>query len=205
MMRSALPSLLVLVALCSACAPEPPQLPAPSAPAAAAAPIPAPPQPARDTVPPTQAIPRPAPDLLGWWDRPEALARLDLTAADAALVATELRRFERSYQTAQRQLYTVSRTQLQMLRDPKVPSADIRRFQQRNTLALTTSMMDADIAARIAVRGALSADRLARMLEQSPEFFGLSWFRAAVDPLIDTNQPAAPASLSPQPVDQGAP
>ena len=205
MMRPALPSLLVLVALCSACAPEPPQLPAPSAPAAAAAPIPAPPQPARDTVPPTQAIPRPAADLLGWWDRPEALARLELTAADAALVATELRRFERSYQTAQRQLYTVNRTQLQMLRDLKVPSADIRRFQQRNTLALTTSMMDADIAARLAVRGAMGADRLARVSEQSPEFFGLSWFRTAADPLIEDGQTAAPAEASRRPVDRDAP
>ena len=179
MMRSALPSLLVLVALCSACAPEPPQLPAPSAPAAAAAPIPAPPQPARDTVPPTQAIPRPAADLLGWWDRPETLASLGLTAAEGAAMAAELDKREHAYQTAQRQLRQVRSTQMQMLQDPKVPSADIRRFNQRNLQFLLTSMLSDNIAARLWVREHLSAEQLRRVQQRSPQFFGLRWFRAA--------------------------
>lgn len=130
---------------------------------------------------------------------------LGLAAADAALVTSELRQFERAYQTAQRQLYTVRRTQLQMLRDPKVPSADIRRFLQRNTLALTTAMMDADIAARLAVRGAMGADRLARVREQSPEFFGLSWFRPAADPLIRDDQTPVQTEHSRRPVNRDAP
>ena len=94
-------------------------------------------------------------------------------------MAAELGRLERSYQTAQRQLRQVRSTQMQMLQDPKVPSADIRRFNQRNLQFLLTTMLDQNIAARLWVREHLSAEQLRRVQQRSPRFFGLRWFRAA--------------------------
>lgn len=120
--------------------------------------------------------------MRGWWEGPEALTELGLTAAEGATVAAELGKLERSYQTAQRQLRQVRRTQLLMLQDPKVPSADIKRFNQRNLQYLLTTMLDQDIAARLWVREQLSAEQRARVLQRSPRFFGVRWFRAAQQP-----------------------
>lgn len=97
-------------------------------------------------------------------------------------MATELSRLERTYQTAQRQLRQVRRTQMQMLQDPKVPSADIRRFNQRNLQFLLVTMHEQNIAARLWVREQLSAEQRARLLQRYPRFFGLRWFRAASAP-----------------------
>ncbi len=171
--------LLLAALLCSACAPDAPQAPAPAPPEVAATVVLAPAVPQPSSIAPTPAPPTPVPDLPGWWDRPESLAHLGLSAAEGASLASELRRLERSYQTAQRQLYTVRRTQAEMLREPRVPSADIRRFNRENTQKLLASMRDADINARLWVRERLSADQRARVLERSPQFFGLRWFRAA--------------------------
>lgn len=98
-------------------------------------------------------------------------------------MAAELDQREQAYQTAQRQLPTVRQTQMQVLQDPKVPSADIRRFNQRNLQWLLTSMADQNLAARLWVREHLSAEQLERVLEHSPRFFGRPWFRAAEDSL----------------------
>jgi hypothetical protein len=124
-------------------------------------------------------MPAAAPDLLGWWDRPEALDSLGLTLAEGAALATELSKLERSYQIAQRQLRTIRHTQLEMLHDARVPGADIRRFNRENLQKLLASMGDDDIAARLWVRQQLSTDRQALVLKRSPEFFGVPWFRAA--------------------------
>lgn len=94
-------------------------------------------------------------------------------------MAAELGQFERAYQTAQRQLRQVRRTQWRMLQDPKVPSADIRRFNRRNLQYLLDSMLDQNIAARLWVREHLSAEQRARVLHHAPEFYSLRWFRAA--------------------------
>jgi len=69
-----------------------------------------------------------------------------------------------------------------MLRDPRVPSADIRRFNRENLQKLLVSMRNDDIAARLWVREHLSGDQLVRVLQRSPEFFGKRWFRAAAVP-----------------------
>jgi hypothetical protein len=182
MIRRSLPVLLpVIVLLCGACAPDAPQAPAPAPPAARVAteeiqtrtlPVPA-------AAVPIPAAPTAIPDLLGWWDRPDALAHLGLAGADGSALGNELRKLERSYQTAQRQLHTVRLTQLQMLRDPRVPSKDIRRFNRENLQQLRTSMRNDDIAARLWVRDQLSAEQQARVLQRSPGFYGKPWFRAA--------------------------
>jgi hypothetical protein len=169
--------LLVLTALlCAACTPD---APPPHAPDVAAPVIPVPAVPAPSNSPPTPAAPAAAPDLLGWWDRPEALVSLGLTAAEGAALGIELHKLERSHQTAQRQLYTVQRTQAEMLREPRVPSPDIRRFNRENLQKLLASMRDDDINARLWVRERLSVDQRARVLERSPQFFDLQWFRPA--------------------------
>jgi hypothetical protein len=178
-MHRACPGLLALtILLCSACAPEVPSPPAskPAVAAIAAAQEPAP------APPPAPKLAAPPADMLGWWNRPEVLASLGLTAAEGAAMTLELDHMERSYQTAQRQLPTVKHTQMQMLQDPKVPSADIRRFNRQNLQWLRTSMADQNIAARLWVREHLSADQLERLLQHSPRFFGMRWFRAAGDP-----------------------
>lgn len=168
--------LLIAALLCTACAPEAPP-PAPKPPVAAVAEKPAPLPPPSLPVP-VAPVARTA-DIRGWWERPEALADLGLTVTEGAAMATELGKLERSYQTAQRQLHQVRSTQLQMLRDPKVPSADIKRFNQRNLQFLLTSMLNDNIAARLWVREHLSAEQRARVLQHSPRFYGLRWFRAA--------------------------
>lgn len=184
MRRPFLVMLALSALLCGACAPDAPPAPPPPAPTPPEVVIPATPAPppAPEALPPKPEAPVAVPDLLGWWDRPEALASLGLTAGDGAALATELRKLERTWQTAQRQLYTVRRTQTEMLRDPRVPSADIRRFHRENPQKLLMSMWDADIAARLWVRDHLGADQQARVLEHSPEFFGKRWFRAAQVP-----------------------
>jgi hypothetical protein len=177
--RLSAPLLLLAALLCFACAPDPPPAPAPTAPEVAIAEVPVPAKPAPVATPPTPPAPADATHLHGWWERPEALDSLGLTIAEGAALAPELRKLERSYQTAQRQLHTIRRTQLEMLRDPRVPGADIRRFNRENPRKLQASMGDDDIAARLWVREHLSADQRARLLERSPEFFGKRWFRAA--------------------------
>lgn len=134
-------------------------------------------------------------DLLGWWERPETLSRLGLTATEGAAMAKDLAKLERSYQTAQRQLRTVRRTQMLMLQDPKVPSADIRRFNQRNLQFLLTSMLNDNIAARLWVRERLSTEQRARVLQHSPQFYSLRWFRAAGIP--DSEPRVEPAQRIP--------
>ena len=94
-------------------------------------------------------------------------------------MAPELDKLQRNYQVAQRQLQTIRLTQLQMLRDPKVPAADIRRFHVRNLQHLLTTMLDQNIAARLWVRGHLQPDQLTRIQLQSPQFFEVRWYRAA--------------------------
>jgi hypothetical protein len=80
-----------------------------------------------------------------------------------------------------------------MLEDPRVSSADIRRFNQRNLQALLTSMLDQNIAARLWVREHLSSDQSARVLARSPRFYAMRWFRAAPVPAADSLR-AVPAS-----------
>jgi len=169
--------LILAALLCTACAPEAPLPPTPKPNAAAVAEKPTPvPTPALPM--PVAPVAKPA-DILGWWERPESLSSLGLTASEGAALAAELRKLERSYQTAQRQLRQVRRTQMLMLQDPKVPSADIRRFNQRNLQFLLTSMLNDNIAARLWVRERLSAEQRARVLQRSPRFYSLRWFRAA--------------------------
>lgn len=169
-------SLLLVVLACSGCAPDAPPKVAVVA-DAAPPPVPAPP-PALSPVP-MPVAPAKALDITGWWDRPEVLASLGLTLAEGAALAVELVKFEQTYQIAQRQLRTVRSTQMQMLQDPQVPSADIRRFNQRNLQMLLTSMLDQNIAARLWVREHLSADQSTRVLDRWPRFYALPWFRAA--------------------------
>lgn len=173
-MTRACPGLLTLaLLLCTACAPEV----APPAPKPALS-VPA--KPAAVTKPADSSTPAPpGPDLRGWWMRPEALASLGLTAVEGAALAPELNRLEQSYQTAQRQLPTVKDTQMRMLQDPKVPSADVRRFNRQNLQWLLTTMADQNLAARLWVREHLSAAQSARILARSPRFFAKRWFRAA--------------------------
>jgi hypothetical protein len=178
--RTVLILLALAALLCAACTPDAPP-PAPPAAELPAAPVPAP-APAQSVpakTPPSPATPAAVPDLLGWWDRPEVLLSLGLTTAEGAALGSELRKLERSHETAQRQLYTIQRTQAEMLREPRVPSADIRRFNRENLQKLLASMHNDDINARLWVREHLSADQRARVLERSPQFFGLRWFRAA--------------------------
>jgi hypothetical protein len=172
--------LALSVLACCACAPEaaPPPAPEPVVTVTAAPVVPAP----ADDPPMPIVAAAVSTDLLGWWDRPEALARLGLTAAEGAALAAELDKREQTYQTAQRQLPTVRQTQMQMLQDRKVPSADIRRFNQRNLQWLLTTMADENVGARLWVRDHLSADQFQRVLDHSPRFFGRPWFRAAEDP-----------------------
>ncbi len=170
---------LMVVLLCSACSPasapsEPVLIPAP----VIALPAPIIPEPAAPAAPSPVATPSNI-DMRGWWERPEVLAGLGLTAAEGAALTPELHKLERNYQVAQRQLRTIRRTQLQMLRDPKVPSADIRRFHVRNLQSLLTTMLDQNIAARLWVREHLKAEQLARIRDLSPQFFAARWFRAA--------------------------
>ena len=180
-MRYPYAQLLSLAALlCAACAPEAPPPPAPApapAPVVAEVAIRATPTPPANLSTPVK--PTAAPDILGWWDRPAALAELGLTPAEGAAMAAQLGKLERAYQTAQRQLRQVRRTQMLMLQDPKVPGADIKRFNQRNLQYLLSTMLDQNIAARLWVREQLSAEQRARVLQRSPRFFGLRWFRAA--------------------------
>jgi hypothetical protein len=129
--------------------------------------------------PPTPVVPASPPDIAGWWERPDTSASLGLTAAKSAAMTAQLRKLERVYQTAQRQLRVVRRTQLQMLQDPKVPAADIRRFNQRNLQHLLTTMLDQDIAARLWVREHLSAEQRALVLQREPKFYSMRWFRPA--------------------------
>lgn len=181
-MRYPYARLLSLAALlCAACAPEAPSPPAPApAPAPVVAEVAIRATPSANLSTPVK--PTAAPDLLGWWDRPEALAELGLTPAEGAAMAAQLGKLERVYQTAQRQLRQVRRTQMLMLQDPKVPGADIKRFNQRNLQYLLTTMLDQDIAARLWVREQLSAEQRARVLQRSPGFFAKRWFRAAQQP-----------------------
>ncbi len=184
--------LLLPTLLCTSCAPEAPApKPTGEAVAAVAAPalVPAP----FPKDPPLPVAPAPVPDITGWWSRPETLVNLGLTAAEGNAMAVELTKFEKSYQTAQRQLRTVRRTQIQMLEDPRIPSADIRRFNQRNLQTLLTSMLDQNIAARLWVREHLSSDQSARVLARSPRFYAMRWFRAAPVPAADSLR-AVPAS-----------
>ena len=180
-MLRAYPGLLALtVLLCSACTPEVATPPA-AEPTVTEVAVPMAPMPALD--PPKPVAPTaPSSEFRGWWDRPEALVGLGLTAAEGAAMASELNKLEQAYQTLQRQLPTIRNTQMQMLQDPKVPSADIRRFNRQNLQWLLTSMADQNIAARLWVREHLSVDQQERVLKHSPEFFARRWFRTASEP-----------------------
>lgn len=180
--------------LCAACMPEAP------APEPAAVVLPAAPLPLALAVPtlPTPDAPAKPAGFSGWWDYPEVLARLGLSAGEGEAMASELARLERVYQTAQRQLRTVRDTQSRMLADARVPSADVRRFNQRNLQMLLTSMLDQDIAARLWVREHLSAEQRARVLANAPQFYAMRWFRAAPAPEEpSTRAPTPSASLAP--------
>lgn len=115
--------------------------------------------------------------LVGWWNHPEILSRLDLEEKQSEAMTTYLRNIELSYQLSQSKLKQARLEQTRMIEDPKASRSQIEKINREQLQPLSISMLELNIEARLWVREQLSDEQLASILKTSPGFFRGRWFR----------------------------
>jgi hypothetical protein len=123
------------------------------------------------------------PHVVGWWNNAEILSRLNLPEDKSTALVAHLKNLELSYQLAQTKLKQARHEQTRMFEDPGSTRADIERLNREQVQALSISMLELNIEARLWVREQLSEQQLASMFKVAPGFFRARWFRPSRIPM----------------------
>ncbi|MEZ5456611.1 MAG: hypothetical protein R3F04_10965 [Lysobacteraceae bacterium] len=117
--------------------------------------------------------------LTAWWNRPEVLAILQLSPQQQKDFERYLSNQELGYQLASANLKRARTEQIRMIEDPQITRDVIEAFHREHIQSESTSMLEANIQARLWVRERLSPQQLQALLLHDPRFFRASWFRRA--------------------------
>lgn len=122
-------------------------------------------------------------NLMDWWNNPKLCKEMNIDDALRARIAKELDNLQTTYQVTQTELNEARKRQTKMLFDPKVPKAELEKFNREQVVPLSDRMQSTNFAARLLVRSMIDPAQLKLIEGRHPQFFTSRWFKTSKIPI----------------------